>query len=175
MAEERQRHEVIHDKGVQEKTAVEILPDETPVKTPPEKTEQEKREMEVVEAINRLPKEPFSIETREYRSGDTTSDFNELVSAFPTKFTALVEVRGIKQKIVCNRISPMDLFDDDEDPTAIPTTKEMYEDSITVISKVVESGDTPQVLAEKLHQLPVTLVTGISARDYGRDFATLGR
>ena len=48
------------------------------------------------------------------------------------------------------------------DPNAIPTAKEMYDDSVTVICKVVDTTLTAQQIEEKLMQLPVSLVTRMS-------------
>ena len=72
-------------------------------------------EDQVREALDRLPREPFTVESREYRSTDQTTDFDELISAFPKKFTKIVNVRGIQMKLVCNRLSTIDLFDDDDE------------------------------------------------------------
>ena len=121
-------------------------------------------EEQVADAIQRLPTEPLTVESRAYRSTDQTTDFDELIAAFPKKFTKVINVRGITMTLVCNRVSAVDIFDDDDDvdPNVLPNTKEIYKEAVTVICKVVDTTLTPEQLESKLEELPASLVTRMS-------------
>ena len=75
-------------------------------------------------------------------------------------FTVDLGVRGVKGKLVCNRKSPLEIFpEEDDNPDAIPTNRQMYEDAVRVINSVVQGGNWT---VEKMNELPLTLVTRIS-------------